>query len=202
MCSSDKVTTLLPPEKGEENTMKQTIEEFSPPMSEEFPHWQSFSPRDVPFTFDILSPAAEIASVLQSYHSQTTTLHNEIEQIHLRGLQALAQQAVFIIQFQSALAQYESNLEQPPFNRIHRHFRVLKDQMLDALTQSGLEIQVPLGKPFEETADWVHVQGWRHHPDYPIEMVVEVLEPIILFQGKLIRQGSVIMGAPSPGKKE
>ncbi len=118
-----------------------------------------------------------------------------------QGLEALAQQAVFVVQMESALAQYESALAQGTLKRIHRHFRVLKDQMMDALKQAGLEVIVPLGKSFEEAADWVHVQGWRHHKDFPSELVAEVLEPVVIYQGRLIRQGRVIMGAPSEGSE-
>jgi hypothetical protein len=74
---------------------------------------------------------------------------------------------------------------------------VLKDQMLDALRASGLEVDVPLGEAFERVADAVHVDGWRHESRFNAEVVAEVSEPIVRAGGVLVRLGRVVMGAPT-----
>ena len=99
-------------------------------------------------------------------------------------------------QFSAALERYQAELTHIGLARVHRHLRVLKDQMLDALRASGLEIDVPLGQSFEQVAEAVHVDGWRHEAQFTGEVVAEVSEPIVRAGGALIRLGRVVMGAP------
>ena len=68
--------------------------------------------------------------------------------------------------------------------------------MIDALKATGLEVVVPVVKPFDEVAEMVHVEGWRHHEEFSAEVVAEVQEPIVIFRGALVRPGRVVMGAP------
>ncbi len=68
--------------------------------------------------------------------------------------------------------------------------------MKDVLGQADLELLIPQGLPFDQVADWVDVDGWRHSPEFQEEMVAEVVEPIVMRRGVLVRLGRVIMGAP------
>lgn len=161
-----------------------------------FPDWAVFGPREVPGEVELLSPAAEAAGLLQLYHGDLAAARQQQEDVRMAGLRALAQQAVFAFQFGAALERYQPELTQGTLLRAHRHLRVLKDQMLDALRAAGLEIEVPLGQSFEQVADAVHVDGWRHESRFTSEVVAEVSEPIVKAGGALIRLGRVVMGAP------
>lgn len=167
-----------------------------PPQPPAFPDWSLFTEREVPVQAELLSPAAEAASLLQLYHDSLKDAASRRDEIQSAGLRALAQQAVFVFQLEAALQRYQPNLAEGPLLRIHRHLRVLKDQMLDALTAFGLEIDAPRGRSFEEVAELVHVDGWRHHEQFTAEVVAEVTEPIVKFGGAVVRLGRVVMGAP------
>jgi molecular chaperone GrpE (heat shock protein) len=101
-----------------------------------------------------------------------------------------------VVQLAAALDIYESVLTQASLGKVHRHLRIIKDQMLSALEKAGLEVNIPVGKPFNEVANVVHVDGWRHHADFLSEVVAEVIEPIVTYRGRLVRMGRVVMGAP------
>jgi len=164
--------------------------------SDKFPDWSVFKKRAVPFEVELLSPASEVAALLQRYSTDLDKAHKEIAGVRREGLKTAAQQAVFVVQLSQALDLYESVLAQASLERVHRHIRIVKDQMLNALKEAGLEINVPLGKPFSEVADSVNVDGWRRSEDYASEVVAEVVEPIVTYKGILIRTGRVVMGAP------
>jgi molecular chaperone GrpE (heat shock protein) len=124
-------------------------------------------------------------------------------------LEALAQQAVFIAQFAMVLDRYEAAFtqlqaqgSQPSPARAHRSLRILKDKMLSALSSHEIDIDIPLGKPYDEVAEVVTIEGWRHSDDYPSEVVVEVMEPIVRHKGTLLHSGRVIMGAPMASNTE
>jgi hypothetical protein len=165
--------------------------------SVDFPDWSAFSERETAGDAEVLSPASEIAALLQRYHSDLSGVRLEVEEARQAGLKFLAQQAVFVFQLETALGRYEADLGRCSLGRVHRHFRVLKDQMLDALKGAGLEIGIPLGQSFQEVADLVHVEGWRHHEQFSSEVVAEVVEPVITSGGRLVRLGRVVMGAPA-----
>lgn len=162
-----------------------------------FPDWSVFSEREVPHEVELLSPASEIAAALQQCFSDVRTVKEEVGKVRFGGLSKLADQAVLAVQFEKALEFYEADFQKTSLTKVHRHLRVLKDQMLDALEAAELEIVVPLGRPFDEVADSVHVHGWRYDAQYQAEIVAEVLEPIVRHRGRIVRLGRVIMGAPS-----
>jgi hypothetical protein len=164
--------------------------------SDKFPDWSVFSKRPVPFDVELLSPASEMAVLLQKYLTDMNNMQKEIESFHNEGVDAAAQQAVYATQLASALDMYESLITETPLKRVHRHLRIIKDQMLSALENTGFKIDNPIGKPFDDIADRVYVDGWRHQVDFTSEVVAEVIEPIVIYRGKLVRRGRVVMGAP------
>jgi len=170
--------------------------------SDKIPDWNIFSERQVPFDVKLLSPAMEMSALLQKYRTDMNEVHQEIEAVRNKGLAIVAQQAVYIVQLADALDKYEPVLTQESLVMIHKHLRILKDQMLDSLEQAELEVTVPIGKALEEIEDFVQVQGWRHHEDFSSTVVAEVLEPIVTYHGKLVRQGRVVMGAPLNGVED
>jgi hypothetical protein len=160
------------------------------------PDWSLFSEREVPFEVDLLSPASEMAAALQQSVSSVRAAREETEGVRSDSLSMLAKQAVLVVQMDKALAMYENDVQKDSMTKIHRHLRILKDQMFDALKKAGLEIVVPFGQSFEEVSESVHVQGWRHGEQYQAEIVAEVLEPSVWYCGRLVHLGRVIMGAP------
>jgi hypothetical protein len=164
--------------------------------SAELPDWSAFAERPVLEEPGLLSPASEMAAVLQQYHADLEAVRQDVEAVRRDGLTALARQASFVVQLAAALTRYESIIAQASLKPVHRHLRVIKDQMLDALREAGLEIVEPLGKPYREVSELVQVEGWRHHADFASEVVAEALEPIVSFRGVLVRPGRVVMGAP------
>jgi len=165
-------------------------------FSVSFPDWSVFSEREVPYEVELLSPASETAAALQQCVSDVRTAREETEDVRSSGLSKLASQAVLVVQFEKALAFYEADFQKTALIKVYRHLRVLKDQMLDALKAAELEIIVPVGSPFDEVADLVHVHGWRYDERYQAEIVAEVLEPLVRHRGRIVHLGRVIMGAP------
>ena len=163
---------------------------------DEFPDWDAFSEREVPFDVELLSPASEVAAILRRRQAALDKAQQAVERIRKQGLMALAEQAVLVIQLAATIERYAPDLAQASLTKVHRSLRIIKDQMLAALADAGLEIEVPTGKPFDEVERWVNVDGWRHHESFSGEVVAEVVEPIVLYQGVLLRQGRVVMGAP------
>ena len=164
--------------------------------SDELLDWSRFKKRQEPFPVEILSPASEVAALLQRTSAEVDAARRQTAEADHRGRVALAGQAVLTFQLAAAIELYREDLEGAALTRAHRHFRVLKDQMLDGLRTAGLEIEDPLGRSFDEVADAVHVDGWRHGREFAGEQVAEVLEPIVTDGDQILRLGRVIMGAP------
>ncbi len=165
--------------------------------SNRFPHWDDFSEREVPLhSTELLSPASEVMSVLQHYHADLAQARQDIERTRNEYLAALAQQAIFVSQFETRLHDIEVILVQASLERVYRTLRIMKDQMRSALHDIGIDIENPLDKPYDQVKDWVEVEGWSHREELKAEVVVEVLKPIITYRGTLLRLGQVIMGAP------
>jgi hypothetical protein len=167
-------------------------------FSAELPDWAAFSERETLPDVEVLSPAAEMAALLQRYRSDIDSARSAGAEAHRELLLALAQQAVYTVQLEAALDRYEPALQNASLAKIHRHLRVLKDQMLAGLMEAGLEIVRLGGRSYDEVADAVRIDGWRHHADYATEQVVEEVEPLVRYEGRPLRTGRVVMGAP-PG---
>ena len=163
---------------------------------DKFPDWSVFSEREVPFDVELLSPAAEVVAVLQGSQAALDEARQEVKDVRREYLEALAQQAVLVVQLAAVLDRYAPDYTQASLAKVHRSLRIVKDQMLDELGRAGLEIIIPIGKAFDEVAHSVNVDGWRHHEDFSSEVVAEVVEPIVTYRGDLVRPGRVVMGAP------
>jgi molecular chaperone GrpE (heat shock protein) len=164
--------------------------------SDELPDWSVFSERDLPEAIELLSPASELAAILQLFQANLSAEKNAAEDIRHEGLKILAQQAVFIVQLEAALERHKPKFEQASLNKVYRSLRIIKDQMLDGLKVAGLNIVIPQGQRFDDVADSVSVVGWKFSEDFPAEVVAEVLEPIVFYGDRLVHPGLVVMGAP------
>lgn len=160
------------------------------------PDWSVFKERSIPASPDIISPAMEVSALLQRYSADAKKARHDIDAARLEGIEIAARQAVYVVQLAAALEAYEQAFKDASLQRAHRHLRIIKDQMLSALSGEGLEIVIPANKPFDDVAELVHVEGWRHSDMFTSEIVAEVLEPVIYYKGSLIRMGRVVMGAP------
>jgi hypothetical protein len=87
----------------------------------------------------------------------------------------------------------EPGLKRPrgEFSRAYRHL----DAAWDVLTEAGVEILDLTGRPFD------HGQSLRPLAFQPVpglqrRMIVETISPSILFLGKVIQAGEVIVGVP------
>jgi hypothetical protein len=163
--------------------------------SGKFPDWSVFKERSTP-DVDILSPAMEMSTMLQRYAADVKKAREDIDAARYEGIGIAARQAVYVVQLAAALEAYEPALKDASLQRVHRHLRIIKDQMLSALSGEGLEIVIPINKPFDDVAELVHVEGWSHSDKFTSEVVAEVLEPVIYYKGSLISMGRVVMGAP------
>jgi molecular chaperone GrpE (heat shock protein) len=94
------------------------------------------------------------------------------------------------------VARTEEALVAAGSKRAHQQLRIVRDRMLAALEDAGLEVVDPEGRPFDDVVDLVDVIGWRHGPQFPAQVVAETIEPIVLHDNALVRTGRVIMGGP------
>lgn len=164
--------------------------------SDELPDWSVFNERDLPEAVDLLSPASELAAILQLFQANLSAEKKAAEDIREEGLKILAQQAVFVVRLETALERHKPKFEQTSLNKVYRSLRIIKDQMLDGLREAGLNIVIPQGQPFDDIANSVTIVGWKFSEDFPAEVVAEVLEPIVFYGDRLVHLGVVVMGAP------
>jgi hypothetical protein len=158
--------------------------------------WDSFPEREVPFAVELMSPASEVAAVTPRLLEARDAARLADAAAHEAQQFALAQQAVFVHQLAGALEFYRSEFDAQGLTKTYRHLRVIKDQMQDNLDKAAVEIIVPNGAPYDQIVEQVEIIGWRHHADFDAERVADVIEPIIRLDGRLIRPGRVVMGAP------
>ncbi|GHO65072.1 hypothetical protein KSC_039640 [Ktedonobacter sp. SOSP1-52] len=159
--------------------------------------WGTFRKRDAPIKVDIQSPQAEITTLIRK---QQLSLSQEIQRTdRMRNdlVNILAQQMVFVAQLEKVLERNQPKEDSiRTFYKFYRSVNIIKKQMLEALQKAGFDNVDLQEKTFDEVADMVEVDGWRHSSQFTGEVVAEVTAPAVCYQGHLIRQGIVIMGAP------
>lgn len=153
--------------------------------------WDAFSPKAVTVDSDLLTPVGEVLAVLQRYRADVDEARAEVERARRKGLEALADEAVLVVEMEKVLARYEPDMADAPLRRAHRHLRILKDQMLDRLKAEGLDVVRLRGLPYEGVAEIAEIDGWLHRAELDAEVVIDELEPAVL-----LRPGRVVMGAP------
>lgn len=194
-------------EPAEAAVADQPEEAAAEPEGAPVPGWDAFRERAVPtgLAEDMVSPGAELSGVLQRSQQELRTA---------RGSAASAAGEARHVSFELAtligrLGQLLIGAEAPmvdsgdlKLKRLHRQFRVLKDQMLDALQESGIEVRDPLGLPAEEVADWADISGWRHGPEFTSEVVAQTFDLGVFYNDAVVRFARVAMGAPEvPGSR-
>ena len=159
--------------------------------------WSRFQPRPEPLDPELLSPARELATLLQHHHTELDRQRQAAERAVADALSIAAGQAVLVFHLANILRCQASSLESAGLDTVLKQLWVLHDQMLAGLVHGELSISDPAGAAFGDVAGTVTVVGWRHSIDFPEEVVAETLEPVVLHGGKAIRHGRVVMGAPN-----
>lgn len=158
--------------------------------------WASFHERPEPAPSELLSPASELATVLQRYWLDVDGQRAAAREAVAGAHAATAEQAVLVFRLTAVLDTNEDTLAQAGLDLLYRQLRVLRNQMTQAMKGTGLEVVDPVGRPFAEVADLVQVISWRHGPEFGDEVVAETFDPIVMHDRELVRPGRVVMGAP------
>lgn len=162
--------------------------------------WSAFRERPTgPPVTDLISPALELAVVLrhhqQALHAERMAGQEEVDRV----LAIAAMHAALVHRLGVVLAQSEEALHDA--GKAHRRLTIVHNQMSEALDATGLSVVDPTGWSFDEAEPQVTVVDWRHGNDFTHEVVAETIEPIVHYQGTVIRNGRVIMGAPVANKE-
>ncbi len=159
--------------------------------------WQEFPAREVSVEVDgFYSPGSELLALAKGYDQ---ALREERE----RAVETVAAARKVIVRLAvlaGRLDQLLSDALEPMASRglqdRHDPLRVLKDMMLQALREDGVEVRDPIGLPRQEVGDWVDVDSWVHGEDFDREMVAQTQECAVFQDGVPVHLAHVIMGAP------
>lgn len=161
--------------------------------------WPAIRERAVPAPAELLSPSAELGAALQRCWQQLDRERARTREVAADADAAAAEHAVLLHRFGIVLRDNEDALTAAGLGGVQRQLRILRDQMLAALKETGLEIVDPVGRPFDEVADAVRVLYWRNEPEFSSQVVAETIEPIVRHGVETVRPGRVIGGAPAAG---
>jgi hypothetical protein len=153
--------------------------------------------RALPPEYSVLSPAAEVAALLKEHAAERAAWERELQARERGWVELTAAITGIAFLLDGATARFQEPLEAAGLRKIYRELRVLKGQLVQVLSDDGFTWEDPSGRPFEDPlVDRVHVDGWRYADGYAAPCVAEVREAIILRHGALVREGSIIVGAP------
>lgn len=165
-------------------------------MSSDELTWAAFRERPEPPPGELLSPASEVAALLQRYRNDLAGQKAADRTALADAHSAAADQAALVFHLAAVLAQHQDAFAAAGLTRVHRQLNALRHQMAQATGRTGLRVVDPTGQAFDEVADLVQVIGWRHGPEFAGEVVAETVEPIVCHETELVRPGRVVMGAP------
>jgi hypothetical protein len=66
------------------------------------------------------------------------------------------------VQLETALAHYRPGLTEASMEHVHKHLRIIKNQMFEELATSGVELVRLAGYPYDEVKTLAEVEGWLH----------------------------------------
>jgi hypothetical protein len=161
--------------------------------------WDAFAQREVPpVAGDFISPEGELISLLQRQEQELRRSHEQAAADTARVREVVFGLAVFAGRLDQLTANAEDPMTAQGLRPLHRQFRVLKDQMLQALTDGGVEVRDPTGLPARQVMDWADVTGWVQRAEFTEEVVAQTHEQAVFHGGAVVRLASVVMGAPQP----
>jgi hypothetical protein len=161
--------------------------------------WDAFARREVPpVAGDFISPEGELVSLLQRHEQELLRSRERAVDDAARVREVIFSLAVFGGRLDQLTAEAEGPMAVRGLFPLHRQLRVLKDQMLQALTDDGIEVRDPTGLPVEQVMDWVDVTGWLHRDEFTEEVVAQTHERAVFHGGAVVRLARVLMGGPRP----
>jgi hypothetical protein len=166
------------------------------------PSWSAFTERPAgPDPVELLSPAQELAAALQESQKTLRATRDEGAAAVEKVLTIVAEQAALVFRLGVVLAESEDKLREAGLGRIRTQLSIVRRQMAEALDGAGLDVVDPVGTSFDEAQAHVEVVDWRHAAEFTDEVVAETIEPIVSYDGVVVRDGRVIMGAPLNGEE-
>jgi hypothetical protein len=157
------------------------------------PTWAEFNERPAA-EFEPVSPAAELAAILQRFRDGLDQAGRAGVESRMRGLRALAEQAVLAVELERLLERQEPDAAGLSPSRARDGLRQLKDRMLAHIAACGLEVVRLRGARAGDVADLVEVACWRYDDVHEIPVVVQELEAAIRLDGVPLRRGRVVVG--------
>ena len=146
----------------------------------------------------VISLAAEIAGLLNRHSQASKNAQDEQASRDRSSRQGVGRVTQLLFHLERILLNTEDNMVSDGLTKQYRRLRILKDQVKECLTGLGYTWDDPTGKEFTtKIAGQVDVDGWRHSDEYTEEIIVEVREPVIFFEDRIILNGAVIVGAPN-----
>lgn len=147
--------------------------------------------------FELLSPAAELAQVLQRAHADLEAAARAGAESRVQGLRALAEQAVLAVELENVLERDPAWRGDATLRRLYATLRGLQERMLGQIAATGLEVIRLRGASAGSVRDVIEVESWRYDEAYAGEVVVDELEVAVRLDGRPVRMGRVVMGAPA-----
>ena len=142
------------------------------------------------------SPAAELAAVLQRSRRELDAAARAGAEGRAQGLRALAEQAVLAIELEGVLDSCARRRDERAAEDLHASVRSLTERMLAHIAATGLEVVRLRGRNARAVLDLVEVDSWCYDDSYVGEVVIDELEVAIRLDGRPLRLGRVVIGAP------
>jgi len=142
------------------------------------------------------SPLAELGSLLRRNRSELDAAARAGAESRIRGLRALAEQAVLAIELEKLLERRAPGSDGRAGSPVDAALWALKDRMLAQIAASGLEVIRLSGASACAVVDIVEIVCWRFDDAYSSEIVAEELEVAVRLDGAPLRMGRVVIGAP------
>jgi uncharacterized membrane protein len=160
--------------------------------------WYDFSGREVPdMRSEFFSPESELVSVANRAAQDLHRAERAARAVASEVREALFDLAVLVGRLEQLTDTVAEPLEEQRRRRLHRQLRTVKNQMLQIMTDNGIELRDPTGLPAAEVLDWVEVSAWLHRPEFDTEVVARTEERAVLHEDRVVRFARVQMGAPA-----
>lgn len=177
--------------------MSSSAETETPSAPEPPLDWYDFSGREVPPTAgEFVSPESELLGVAKRAAEDLRDARAAAEAAASDVREVVFNLAVHVGRLEQLVVRSEEPLVAQGLKTLYLQLRTLKNQMLQIITDHGIELRDPTGHPAAEVLDWVEVNAWLHRPEYDAEVVARTEECGVFFEGRAVRFARVHMGAP------
>lgn len=129
---------------------------------------------------------------------ETLAEASDLEHEKILASETERERIAFLVDLSTGIWRLRQKMLEPgtqrPLEKFCREYRHLQS-VWDVLTQAGLEILDHTGKPFD-SGQAIKVIAFQPTPGVARERVQETIKPTIIFKGKHIQMGEVIVAAP------